>query len=189
MSKSILYGADVRLLPIIDHGPRPGAVQYVVVHDMESDDIDGVEGYFKHGATADAVGAHFGIAQNNRGANVGVRVKVRQWALMDRLVYHAVGGNAHGVGIELCGYARTPRVGWIKRRGQRIALAETIARICHAYGLGTPRHGVNVLGHGDVTRINHIAGGHTDPGPNFPWDAVMALAVKRYHKFYDARSK
>lgn len=182
--KNTLYGADVRLLPIIDHGARPGAIEYIVVHDMEADDIQSVENYFRHGATNDAVGAHLGIAQNNRGANVGVRVKVRQWAKFDRLVYHAVGGNAHGIGIELTGYARTSRAGWIKRRGQRIALAETIARICHAEGLGIPSHGHNVLGHGDVTRINRIAGGHTDPGPNFPWDAVMVLARKRYNKFY-----
>lgn len=178
-----LYGADVRLLPIIDHGSR-GRVQFIVVHDMEADNIDSVENYFRHGATADAVGAHLGIAQSNRGANLGTEVKVRQWADLDSLVYHAVGGNDHGIGIELCGYARTARVGWIKRRGQRIALAKTIARLCHTYGLGTPNHGTNVLGHGDVTRKFNVSGGHTDPGPNFPWDAVMKLAVKYYRKFY-----
>lgn len=174
-----LYGADQRILPIINHGTRT-RTDFVVVHDMEAEDIDAVENYFRRGATADHVGAHLGIPV---GGLTG-KPKVRQWADLDALVYHAVGGNHAGIGIELAGYAATPRTGWIKRRGQRIALAETLARLCHAYKLGEPKHLKNVLTHGDVTRRFKVAGGHTDPGPGFPMDAVIKLARKRYQKWY-----
>ena len=30
-------------------------------------------------------------------------------------------------------------------------------------------------GHIDITVAKKIAGGHTDPGANFPWDAYLAL--------------
>jgi N-acetyl-anhydromuramyl-L-alanine amidase AmpD len=172
-----LYGAVVHRLPIIEHGTRRGT-EFIVVHDMESDNLDGVENYFRNGATADRVGAHLGID------GTILKPKVRQWADLDALVYHAVGGNPAGIGIELCGYASQSRRKWVLRRGQRIALAETIARLCHAYRLGEPRRGKNVLGHGDVSRRFNVAGGHTDPGPNFPWDATMKLAVKRYRRWY-----
>lgn len=172
-----IYGTTWRPLPKIDHGARMGT-KFVVIHDMESDSLDGVEAYFRNGATADCVGAHFGIA----GA-IG-KTTARQWADTDSLVYHAVGGNHEGVGIELCGYASQSRAKWVLRRGQRVALAELVARLCHRYKLGEPAHGTNVLGHGDVTRLFKVPGGHTDPGPNFPWDAVIRLARKRYRKWY-----
>lgn len=172
-----LYGADLRILPIIDHGRRE-RTEFITVHDMEADNIDGVENYFRHGATKDAVGAHLGIASTL------TRPKVRQWADLDALVYHAVGANHLSIGIELCGFASLKRWQWIKRRGQRIALAETLARLCHAYELGAPRHLHNVLGHGDVTARYKVAGGHTDPGESFPWDAVIRLARSRYAKWY-----
>lgn len=172
-----IYGTDWRPLPKIDHGRRSAHVGCIVVHDMESDNLNGVEDYFRSGATEDNVGAHFGIA------GAITKTRPRQWADTGRIVYHAVGGNATGVGIELCGYASQSRAKWIVRRGQRIALAELIARLCHEHGLGLPHHGANVLGHGDVSRMRHVAGGHTDPGPNFPWDATMKLARKRYRKW------
>ena len=31
-----------------------------------------------------------------------------------------------------------------------------------------------VCGHGDVSKAWHVRGGHTDPGPNFPWTAFVA---------------
>ena len=30
-------------------------------------------------------------------------------------------------------------------------------------------------GHSDITAAKKIAGGHTDPGPNFPWDKYLGL--------------
>lgn len=166
-----LYNAQVHRLERIEHGHRP-ITRFIVVHDMESDNIEGVEHFFGF-LSPEAVGAHLGIAGTIR------TPRVRQWADLDALVYHAKGANSESVGIELCGFAAQSRLQWVLRRGQRIALAETIARLCHMYGLGIPTRGKNVKGHVDVP-----AGGHTDPGPNFPWDATMKLARKRYRKWY-----
>lgn len=163
-----LYGAELAIIPRIDHGADP-AKRFIVVHDMESDNLLGVEGYFAT-TSPDEVGAHLGIGPYGR---------TRQWAYLDRLVYHAAGGNTGGIGIELCGYASQSRAKWIRRRAQRKALAKAIARICHGCNLGKPVHGVNVKGHVDIP-----AGGHHDPGPNFPWGATMKLARKYYRKWY-----
>lgn len=176
-----LYGAEQHLLPVIDHGGRP-ETEWITVHDMEADDIDAVENYFRGGATADDVGAHVGIGRDRRG-----KVHVRQWADLDALVYHAIGGNSTSVGIECCGYASFSRARWMKRWRFRRELAKALARLCHAYGLGAPIHrGAtgNVLGHGDVSARAHVAGGHTDPGPSFPWHAVLSQARRYYRKWY-----
>lgn len=170
-----LYGAHQDILRRIEHGERSGT-RFITVHDMEADNIQAVRNYFAT-SSPDAVGAHLGIDKG-----VTRTPKVQQWADLDALVYHAKGANSESIGIELCGFASQPRRTWVLRRGQRIALAETIARLCHEYHLGEPRHkgsDKNVKGHVEIP-----AGGHTDPGPNFPWDLVMPLAVKRYRKWY-----
>lgn len=163
-----LYGVDIRRIPRIEHGKR-SVTKDIVVHDMEAENLDGVENYFRT-SSPDEVGAHLGIGTNG---------EIREWADLDALVYHAKGGNAEGVGIELAGYARQSRLSWIKRLRQRRALAKAIARLCHMYNLGLPTHGKNVLGHYQLP-----AGGHTDPGPNFPWAAVMKLSRSYYRKWY-----
>lgn len=165
---TVLYGVSVRLIPRIDHGTRP-FTDFVVVHDMEADNLNAVERYFAT-SSPDAVGAHLGI---------GAHGEIREWADLDALVYHAAGGNSHGLGIELAGYAAQSRLKWISRRRQRIELAKAIARICHHYKLGIPTHGTNVLGHYQLPE-----GGHHDPGVNFPWDAVMKLSRKYYKEWY-----
>jgi N-acetyl-anhydromuramyl-L-alanine amidase AmpD len=162
-----LYGATPHRIPRIEHGPRADT-DFIVVHDMESDSIDGVQHYFET-SSPDEVGAHLGI---------GLHGQLRQWADLDALVYHAKGGNSHGIGIELAGFASLPRWRWIKRRNQRITLAKAIARLCHMYNLGLPTRHQNVKAHAEI-----LAGGHTDPGPNFPWDAMGKLARKFYRKW------
>lgn len=170
-----LYGARVDRIARIEHGTRP-STHFIVVHDAEADNIDGVGNYFRT-SSPDAVGAHLGI-----GSALVFKPQVRQWADLDALVYHARGANSESVGIELAGYASQPRSTWVRRRGQRRALAQTLARLCHAYGLGVPTHkgaDKNIKGHYEVPE-----GGHFDPGPNFPWDLVMPLAQKYYRKWY-----
>lgn len=163
-----LYGAKLRIIPRIEHGVR-GTTEYVVIHDTESDNLDGVERYFST-SSPDAVGAHVGIGPGG---------ETRQWADLDALVYHARGGNSLGVGIEVCGYASQPKWKWIKRARQRGAVAKAVARICHKYDLGIPSRHHNVKGHYEI-----LAGGHSDPGPNFPWGKLMKRARGYYRRWY-----
>lgn len=164
----VLWGAKQRRITRIEQGKRSDT-NFVVLHDTESDNIDGVENYFRT-SSPDEVGAHIGISTKG---------ETRQWADLDAIVYHARGANAVSVGIEICGYASQSRARWLRRRSQRIAVAEAIARICNAYKLGLPTSGKNVKLHSEI-----VAGGHHDPGPNFPRGKVMELARKRYRKWY-----
>lgn len=169
-----LYGAEQHRIARINHGTR-AYTQFIVVHTMEGT-LTGTYSYFST-SSPDAVGAHFGI-----GAGTIRKPRVQQWADDGALVYHARGANAVSIGIELEGYASQSRMVWKLRRGQRVALAETIARLCYHHKLGEPTHkgtNKNVKGHVEIPE-----GGHTDPGPNFPWDLVMPIAVKRYRKWY-----
>lgn len=170
-----LYKARQNIIGRIDHGRR-AETSFIVVHTAEGENLNGVQNYFAT-TSPDAVGAHLGIS--NATARRG---EIRQWADLSALVYHAKGANSESIGIELMGFASQPRWKWVLRRGQRVALAETLARLCHAFRLGEPTHkgpDKNVKGHNEIP-----AGGHWDPGPAFPWDLVMPIAKRRYRKWY-----
>lgn len=98
----------------------------------------------------------------------------------------AAGANPVAVQIELC----TPSgaaMGWSAGdwQGQATMLATCaawIAEECAALGLPITRltpaqaqgSGRGVCGHVD---LGSWGGGHTDPGPNFPWAQVLAMAA------------
>jgi N-acetyl-anhydromuramyl-L-alanine amidase AmpD len=154
--------------PAVIHG-RGCRKRYAVVHDTEGGDVDSVERYFASGrAGGEGDGAH--VIADDR--------KVVQIAPLDALLYHCPGGNAAGIGFELCGYAKLKRYQWIKKRRQRKFVANRIAWLCWANGWGLPRRGKNVFGHGDFPPPNY----HTDPGPGFPWDLFMAACRRAYRK-------
>lgn len=156
-----------RPIKCIDHGYR-GSFKYVVIHDEEGEDADA---YFRSCRQPDLVGAHFQVKKD--GSSV-------QWADTTRLVYHAVGGNHDGVGIELGGYARFTRAQWLARKSQ-LREAARITGYLLAKKHVFPRHGTTVLGHYQLP-----AGGHTDPGPGFPWDTFM-MYVRLYYRLYRAK--
>lgn len=153
-----------RPIPRIQHGARPATVG-VVIHDMESDSIDGVENYFAS-SSPDAVGAHIGISPQG---------EVRQWADLAAKCYHAPGGNSDRIGIEHCGFASFSKAKWLSRPRELRSSANRTAWICWHYKLGLPHHGTNVLGHVDLPE-----GGHHDPGPGWPWTSYMRWCRMSY---------
>lgn len=163
-----LYGAEQHRIPRIEHGERP-RTDFVTLHDTESDNLIGVVNYFAT-SSPDEVGAPIIIGPGGR---------TLQLADLDALVYHAKGANSNSIGIEICGYASQSKARWLKRRKQRVAIAKAVARLCHMYRLGSPRYGNNVKTHADIP-----AGGHHDPGVNFPLGKVMKLAQRYYRKWY-----
>ena len=65
--------------------------------------------------------------------------------------------------------------------------ATLVAELCDVYGVHilklTPAQ-INldqsgIAGHVDVTLAKGIRGGHTDPGPNFPWDRFIQLVKSK----------
>lgn len=172
-----LFGAKKRIIPRIQQGHRANT-NFIIIHDTESENIDGVESWFKNGSPEEA-GAHVGISKTG---------ETRQWALLDQVVYHAVGANSESIGIELCGYASYSSWRWLSRRRQRVATAKAVARICYHFSLGLPKSGSNVKAHADFPQ-----GGHHDPGVGYlgspkytgrQWQAMMKLSKKYYRKWY-----
>ena len=83
--------------------------------------------------------------------------------------------------IEICGFARWTRAQWLAKPVLLEGVAHWIAwraqvrkiPLVHRHNGETA---TGVYGHKDINDGWH-QGDHTDPGPNFPWDTVMARAV------------
>lgn len=55
--------------------------------------------------------------------------------------------------------------------------------IVHVTGSGLTTAGgqPGIVGHGDFTAAFGTAGGHTDPGPNFPWAGYIQMVTDAYN--------
>jgi len=91
-------------------------------------------------------------------------------------------GNRYGIQYELCGTVQT-RAQWLDAASDATLTnaARQIARDCIKYQLpvrrlttAQMRNGEKgICGHVDVTNAYGL-GDHTDPGPEFPWDVLLA---------------
>jgi N-acetyl-anhydromuramyl-L-alanine amidase AmpD len=85
--------------------------------------------------------------------------------------------------LEICGFARWKRAEWLAQPKMLEAIAAWIAWRCAVRGIpirrvtgSALRKGVpGIVGHKDVNDVFHKSH-HWDPGPNFPWDIVLARA-------------
>jgi len=155
------------------------SIRNPIVHSMEYDQTGKPDG------SAEALGRlsesrsygaspHYGIDDDS----------IQQYLPLRFVGWHAQGDNQTTYGIELAGYAHWTRKQWLSH-GQMLdmcafVLAKNAEKCgyplvrCNATGL---RHGYRgVSTHNDVTVAFRIAGGHTDPGPGFPMDFVLATA-------------
>lgn len=98
-------------------------------------------------------------------------------------------------GYEHVGFARWTRDEWLSHGSMLDRSARHFAKRCHDLGIPPRRvtpaelraavlSGNSAAGgicsHYDITQAVPVYGGHTDPGPNFPWDHFIAL-VQTYH--------
>jgi N-acetyl-anhydromuramyl-L-alanine amidase AmpD len=97
--------------------------------------------------------------------------------------------NAASISIEHSGYASQTREEWLDEYGMKMLdrSARLFAEIGHGrYGIPAvkldpaqvARGESGICGHADVTAGYGIYGGHTDPGPWFPWDVYLDLINK-----------
>ena len=94
------------------------------------------------------------------------------------------GANADGIQIEHAGYAAQNPGQWADdySRAMLELSARLTADLCRRYGIPavhlTPTQlaggARGIIGHIDATNAYGPRGGHTDPGPSFPWDAYIA---------------
>lgn len=100
------------------------------------------------------------------------------------IAWAAPGANSDGIHIELAGYGRQTRDEWLDEYSLALLHkgADAAAQYCLKYGL-PPVHLTNdelqrgrpgIVGHYQVSAV-YKQSDHTDPGPNFPWDAFMSF--------------
>jgi N-acetyl-anhydromuramyl-L-alanine amidase AmpD len=156
-------------------------IDVVVIHTMESPERAGAaEACARWFARPEAeVSAHYCVDADS----------VVQCVREEDVAWHARGGNANSVGIELTGYAGQGAEGWgdaysraVLRRAARLT-----AEICGRYAvpvhrlraadLAAGRRGIT--GHADVSAAFRKSD-HWDPGPDFPWTLFLRLTGARH---------
>jgi N-acetyl-anhydromuramyl-L-alanine amidase AmpD len=120
------------------------------------------------------------------------RDSVVQSVECQHIAWHAGIVNAYTIGIEQAGRAQQRAADWSDDYSaamlDRVALL--LAHLSVEYGIPLVyRDHVDVAGehqrggfrgvttHADVTRAFRVRGGHTDPGPGYPMEAVLARAL------------
>jgi N-acetyl-anhydromuramyl-L-alanine amidase AmpD len=103
--------------------------------------------------------------------------------------YGAKGGDANATGyhVELCGFAAQTSEDWqdAYSRGELALAARAASCVAAHFGIPalrlTPEEiatgASGFCGHRDITAAYHVAGGHSDPGPAFPWDAFLSAVT------------
>lgn len=162
------------MIPSPNRSSREGRrVIWVVIHTAEGAlDVGSLGNYFSHSSVQ--ASSHVGIDDH----------RIERYVLYADASWTLRGGNTRSDNAELCGFAAWTRAQWLGEHRQMLELAAGwIRERCQARGIpmvklspadvaaGRP----GVIGHHDYT-LGAKDGTHTDPGPGFPWDIVMALA-------------
>ena len=152
-------------------------IKWVVVHDTEGGSARSVAQMFsRQSATAST---HLVVDEG----------ECYRMLRNDQIPWGAPGANTNGFHIEHVGFARWTREEWLNHELTLRRGAYKTALHLNAWGL--PARWVGPLGlrlgrkgittHADVTKWKRTAGGHTDPGANFPKDVYLQY-VKLYLK-------
>lgn len=149
-------------------------VRLVVIHTAEGARTTASLGaYFSR--TSSRASSHAGV--DDHGIETYVPYSEAAWTLRS--------GNSISDNLELCGFAAWTRGQWLnEHRPMLDHTARWIRERCQARGIPirklTPAQvaagQAGVCGHHDWT-VGMRDGTHTDPGANFPWDVVIALAA------------
>lgn len=155
-------------------------IRLVVIHDMEApekpDTAENIASWFA-GPTAPQASAH--VCIDNDSIVGCVHDEDTAWA--------APNANSDGLHIEHAGYANQSFNDWLDPFGKAMIeiSAKHAAAWCKKYGI-PPRHlsiseirngAKGFAGHVDITNALNGGSGHTDPGPNFPWDYYLSRVI------------
>ena len=99
------------------------------------------------------------------------------------VAWHAMQANREGIGIEHAGFARQSAEDWKDEYSLALLArsARLSAKLCARHRIPIVKLSPNDLlsdkrgfcGHADVSLAFKTPGGHTDPGPHFPWDFYL----------------
>jgi len=92
--------------------------------------------------------------------------------------------NQSSISIEMSGIASQTAADWADAysTAELALVAKLVAELCKQFSIPVVKlspadvaaNKAGIAGHWDVTLGKKIAGGHTDPGKNFPWDKFIA---------------
>jgi len=151
----------------------------VVIHCTELPDLAAARDYAErihYAKSRTGNSGHFYIERNG---------DTEQWVPIDRVAHHVRGYNSRSIGIELVNTGRFPD--WLDSRNQVMPelypapqIAGLVRLLLH---LSEKYRGLQwIAGHEDLDRVEVPATDEPgqwvrrkmDPGPNFPWAAVLA---------------
>ncbi len=152
-------------------------ISVVVIHTME---IPGPEG------AAELCARWFQNPDSEVSAHYCVDAETTIQCVREQdVAWHARGGNANSVGIELAGFAGKRSLGWSDAYSRAVVerAARLTADVCGRYGIPIRRLRASdlvagrrgVTGHADVSAAFRRSD-HWDPGPDFPWVRLLGSA-------------
>jgi N-acetyl-anhydromuramyl-L-alanine amidase AmpD len=151
-------------------------VDLVVIHTMEAPErLDTAEAVARWFARGDVeVSAHYCVDGDS----------VVQCVQESDVAWHARGGNARSIGIELAGYAGQGPKGWDDDYSWAVLgrAATLTAEVCDRHRIPVRRRRAvdlrrgrrGITGHVDVSEAFRKSD-HWDPGPAFPWERFLRL--------------
>ena len=159
----------------------------IVIHDMEAGEYsttaENCAGYFA-GSNAPQASAHY--CCDNDSVVCSVQPDDTAWHTA-----HTPTNNC-GIGIEQAGYANQGigfMYGWADEYSQQMIttqVAPLCAALCQRYGIPVQFLSADDLRNGNFNGITShreisfafVPGGHTDPGPDYPWDQLLSEISK-----------
>lgn len=176
---------------------RLRASRLIVIHDMEllqgPNTAEACARFFQNQSPSKKPrsSAHFCCDKNS----------IVQCVSLGDTAWAAPNANADGIHFELAGRAAQSRADWTDKDDDEM-LTWAACEVALVFGLlrffGVPiearrltpneiRDGkAGICGHNDVTAAFRTRGGHTDPGPNFPWDIFIGK-VRWWVGIFDAQ--
>jgi N-acetyl-anhydromuramyl-L-alanine amidase AmpD len=157
----------------------------IVIHDMEAGEYsttaESCANYFA-GLNAPMASAHY--ACDNDSTVCCVKPEDTAWHTGENVT------NNCGIGIEQAGFANQSYQQWTDEYSMQMItgqVAPLVAALCGRYGIPVRFLGAadlragdynGITSHREITFAYQVPGGHTDPGPDYPFD-VLFTAVNQ----------
>lgn len=165
-------------------------IDVVVIHTMEADELPG---------TAESCAEWFARESSGVSAHYCVDSDtIVQCVREEDIAWHARGGNATSIGIELAGYAGQGPKGWDDGYSWAVLeqAAGLTADICARHripirwlrAMGLRKHLSGITGHVEVSKA-FARSDHWDPGPDFPIERFLRLVRARTQERLSSRDR
>ncbi len=152
-------------------------VRLIVVHDMEMPELpstaENLASWWSSPNCTQVASCHFGVDCDS----------IVQMVREQDIAYHVGAANPISIGVELAGYASQTPAQWCDAYSTAMLdlAAILISAICRRRSLpatfidaaGINAGGCGITTHSEITKAYHVAGGHSDPGRNFPLQSLL----------------